>query len=347
MERIGDVSIAAIPRDMNMRVRWKAVSDGTVEVRQAVCGLRASSRYPGAVSGPLKVCAGDTGAAWLPEQNDGVLPEGFREETYLAADMTAFLGISAPFVSWRFLAAGVFLLVGLVVFLIIRLVSLLLPNREKQGGAVWCLLALFCVAAVEAEGAFWLLADSPAIRFAWKAAAAVLAEFFLRRDRSEKLLDGVFPGLAAAAAADLLRVRAFLPGMVLLLAAHVLLIVSFQRKQPIGRARWIQWAVLSAVTAGLIIFAFVPRFGTQAWTAAACAPVLLLLIYSVSRQLQRVRWASGALLASDLLFGAYLTFWSDPLAHILSTALFSISLMLLALRKEQRAATAVPAVLRT
>ena len=36
---------------------------------------------------------------------------------------------------------------------------------------IWLLTAVFCVAAVEAEGAYWLMADRPLIRLIWKAVA--------------------------------------------------------------------------------------------------------------------------------------------------------------------------------
>jgi hypothetical protein len=63
MERIGNVSVAAIPEDLPIRAQWKAVSDGAVEVIQASCGLRVSEQYPGTVTGEMKVHTGDTGTA--------------------------------------------------------------------------------------------------------------------------------------------------------------------------------------------------------------------------------------------------------------------------------------------
>ena len=100
--------------------------------------FRASVLYPGAGTGPLRVRTGDTGWAWLPEQRYGAIPEGFREETWRAADLTGFLGISAPFVSWRIYVLAVLLLIGLLIFTVLRLVSLFLPNREKKGPGSGC-----------------------------------------------------------------------------------------------------------------------------------------------------------------------------------------------------------------
>ena len=338
MERIGSVSVAAVPKDEDIRVTWKAVSGGTAEVRQALVGLRASVLYPGAGTGPLRVRAGDTGTAWLPEQRYGAIPEGFREETWRAADLTGFLGISAPFVSWRVYVFAVLLLIGLLIFLVLRLVSLFLPNREKKRSRVWLLLALFCVAAAEAEGSFWLLADWPVFRFAWKAAAgaAVLGIFFLRNRGEKGLWRSTLPGLAMAVAADLAMTFSFPAGIALFLLAHALLVFSFLSQTPMNRAQWIQWAVLSALTAGLAALAFVPDFGSYAWAAAAYAPALLLMVYSTSRQTPRIRYAAGFFLLSDLLLGAFLTeVWPDPEAHIACTVLFLASLMLLALGEKK------------
>ena len=332
MERMNGVSIAAIPKDAPIRVQWTAMSSGTVEVRQARCGLFASTKYPGASADAKKVSAGDSGPAWLPEEREGVLPEGFREANWSAEDLIEFLGISAPFVSWRILAAGLLLLTGLAVFLVIRLISLFFPNKEKKRKAFWFLLAVFCVAVVEAEGSFWLLADMTWIRFLWKAVAgaAVLSMFFLTRMQKEKLWSSVLPGLAAAIAADLVITWAFLPGTALFLLGHVLLIVSFLKKNPMSRTQWIQWAVLSVITSGLIVLVFVPRYGINAWAVTVYAPVLLLMVYSVSKESPRIRHAAGFFLTSDFLLGAFLTVLPDPLAHILCMAMFSAFLMLMA-----------------
>ena len=337
MERIGNVSVAAVPADMAIRARWKAVSDGTVEVIQAGCGLRVSQLYPGAGTGEMKVRAGDTGMALIPEQTEGVLPDGFHEKTFHAADLTGFLGISLPFVSWRLLVTGILLLAGLALFLVLRLASLLIPGRTKKGAAFWCLLALFCVAVVEAEGAYWLLADMPWLLSAWKAAAgaAVLGVFFLRRNRTGKTGLGLLPVLAVMIAAGLAAVWSILPGAALLWLGHILLAACFLREKPVSRAVWIQWAVISILSAGLLILVFVPKAGPLGWGAAAFAPVLLLTAYCSGGRDLRTRYAAGFLLTSDLILAAYMFIWNDPLAHVLYTTLFSIALLLLALGKKE------------
>lgn len=337
MERIGNVSVAAVPGDLAIRARWKAVSDGTVEVIRVGCGLRVSQQYPGAETGEMKVRAGDTGMALIPAQAECALPDGFHEKTFHASDLTGFLGISLPLVSWRLLVTGILLLAGLAVFLILRLASLLIPNRTKNGAAVWCLLALFCVAAVEAEGAYWLLADMPLLLTFWKAAAgaAVLGVFFLRRNRNGKTGFGLLPVLAAIIAADLAAVWSTLPGAALLLLGHMLLIACFLREKPISRAAWLQWAVISVLSAGLLFLVFIPKTGPLGWGAVAFAPVLLMTAYCSGGRELRIRYAAGFLLTSDLLLGAYLFIWKEPLAHILCMALLSIALMLLALGKKE------------
>ena len=85
---------------------------------------------------------------------------------------------------------------------------------------------------------------------------------------------------------------------------------------------------------GLIILVFVPGNGLSGWGAVICVPILLLLVYSSGTLDLRARYAAGFLLTSDLFLGAYLLFWDAPPAHILYTALLSVSLMFLALWKK-------------
>ena len=331
MERIGRTTVAAIPRDIRAQVSWKANSNGTVEVRQIDCGLHISQQFPGTSGGEIKARTGDTGTAWSPEQIDGTLPEGFTRENYQATDITKFIGISEPFVSWRLLATLILLCAGLLVFLILFLSSLLVPNRMKHKKTIWFLLCLFCVAAVEAEGAYWLLADMAFVRFIWKAvaAAALLAIFLLRQKAREKFLYNVLPGFLLLLTADLLTGWALIPGMLLSLAGHAVLILSFLLKKKLSAAQWIQWAVLSALAVALIFFTVFPRQGIKSWIAVAYAPVLFLLFYTACNQPRHIRSAANILIVSDLLFGIYLSFWSDPIVHILHGVLFSVSLILM------------------
>ena len=332
LERIGGTSIAAIPGDARLRVRWEAVSDGTVEVLQARCGLHVTSRYPGAATDAVKVTAGDAGTAWAPEHREGILPEGFRAETWEPSDLARFLGIAAPPVSWRILTTALILVIGLVIFLVIRLAALFFPNKKKNGTALWILLAVFCVAVAEAEGCFWLMADRPWVQFLWKAAAgaAVVAVFFLRHEKAGKLWDSMLPGLAVMIAGDLAMTFFPLAGLVPFLAGHVLLVVGFLKRKSMNRYRWLQWGLLSVPAVVLMILVFVPRAGFTAWMFTVYMPVLLLIFYCTSGQAFRIRYATAMLLFSDLLLGAWGTVWKEPMAHILSTFLLAASLMLLA-----------------
>ena len=334
MERIGNTSVAAIPHDARISLSWKAVSDGTVEVRQAGCGYSFSVLYPGMASGEIRVKAGDSGAAWLPEEIDGAVPEGFRKENWNADDLVAFLGISRPIVSWRILVTLVILALGLVLFLLLRGAYFFTPRKGKQSALLWVLLALFIVAVMEAECAFWLQADRPVIRMLWKslAGAVVTALFFLRHGREEKLLHSALPGLTAAVAADLVMTFEIRAGSAVLLLAHVLLIVFFIRKKPMNRTQWIQWAVLSLIFVGIIFVAFAGKL----WMGAVAAPALLLMIYSIGGQDSRTRYAGAALIVSDVLLVAYMTVWPEPLAHILCKVLFAASLMLFALNGKKK-----------
>ena len=331
MERIGRTTVAAIPKDASLRVSWKANSDGAVEVRQIECGLHVTQQFPGVSSGEIKAHAGDTGTALSSGQQDGILPEGFTQKNYLATDMIEFLGISAPFVSWRLLTTLIFLGVGLLVFGILCLSSLLVPNRTKRKKRIWFLLCLFCIAVVEAEGAYWLLADMPFIRFIWKAvaAAAVIAIFLLRQKTRDKLLLSVLPGLLLLLAADLLTCWTFVPGMILFLAGHAVLILSFLLNKKLSVAQWIQWAILSVLTVVLIFFMVFPRLGLQSWIAVAYAPVVFIMFYTASSRPRQIRNAANILIISDLLLGVYLSFWAEPIVHILHAVLFGISMMLL------------------
>ena len=54
-ERIGSVSVVAVPMDMNYRVAWTAEEKGTVECLNALCSVNASASYPGAVA---RACSG-------------------------------------------------------------------------------------------------------------------------------------------------------------------------------------------------------------------------------------------------------------------------------------------------
>ena len=107
--------------------------------------------------------------------------------------------------------------------------------------------------------------------------------------------------------------------------------------------RLLPWLIGIAALAALIIFVFVPRIGTNAWAAAAYAPVVLLMAYTVSGQGTRIRYAAAFFLVSDLLLGIYFAGWKEPLAHILYMALFGASVILFALGERKQKEEHAPA----
>ena len=340
MERIGSVTVIALPGDTDLQVAWTASGAGKVEIRQVRCGVRASRLYPGFTSGEFTVSAGDTGLAYcMDTSGKNRIPEDWKEETFEAVDLAAFLGIASPGVSWRLFLTGVLLLAALLAFLLIRLLCGFRLRKEKNGVLFWLCLAVFTVAVVEAEGAFWFFADRLLLREIWKAVASValIAIWFLRRN--VRVPDGVFPGLTVAIAADLVLPYAELPGMALLLIAALLLIFSFLRKTPMTRGKWFRWALQSLVLAALILLLARNTAGSLAWGVAALAPGLLLLGWSASGQPTRTRYATRFLIADAALLGVYTVIWDEPVLHILGTLLFVFALLLLALgtRKKEAA----------
>ena len=75
VERYRDTSILALPRGIDLEVLWEAAGEGTVEVRQAVCSVHASARYPGAASAPVKASPGMTGVAYTVTDGEAALTE--------------------------------------------------------------------------------------------------------------------------------------------------------------------------------------------------------------------------------------------------------------------------------
>jgi hypothetical protein len=72
-----------------------------------------------------------------------------------------------------------------------------------------------------------------------------------------------------------------------------------------------------------------PRLGLQSWIAVAYAPVVFLMFYTASSRPRQIRNAANILIISNLLLGVYLSFWAEPIVHILHAVLFGISMMLL------------------
>ena len=336
MERLGNVSILALPHDENFRVEWEATGNGTVEVRQAGCSIFASARYPGAASPNLRVKAGDTGLAYERRDGETRLPEGFATVSFSAEELASFIGIASLGVNWRVALMGIVALQGIFVALLFCLAARL-RRKEKPDAFSYLGLMLFSVSVLETEAAYWFLADQPALRALWKAVVgAVLIAVFFRRNKSEgSFADSVFPGLLAVVLADIVICFSFPAGVLVYLLAHILLIAFFQRRAPMRRARWAQWAVVSVAAFVLIVWRFVPARGLEAWMAAVYAPVLLLMSFSAEGQKVRLRRASWMFLASDLLLGVFVTFVGDPAVHAVYMLLFYMSMLLMASGKEK------------
>ena len=336
VERYRDTSILALPRGIDLEVLWEAAGEGTVEVRQAVCSVHASARYPGAASAPVKVSPGMTGVAYTVTDGEAVLPDGFEERVWTAPELASFLGIASAGVSWRLGLTGTTLLIGLAAALVILLVLLLSQRAHRPGLPLWICFFVFCAAALEAEAAFWFFADAVGQRAMWKGVAALslLAMYLLRRRKekpAESLLAGVLPGLAAALAADILMCWSAVAGGAVYALSHVLLAVCFLRRAPMRAGRWVQWGLTSLATAALIAVGFVRSAGLMGWAVAAYAPFLLLMFYAAGRQSDRIRYAARFWLASDVLLGAFFTVAPQPLFHAAAMFLFSLSLLLIAL----------------
>ena len=338
MERLKNVSILAIPRDLDYRVEWEAMGDGTVEVRQAVCSAFASVRYPGAASPAMRVKAGDTGVAYEQENGETKLPDGFVEASFTAPDLASFLGIDSLGVNWRIALMGVHGLLGVLAGMVLTLAARLSRKQEKADGvALLCLIA-FSVSTLETETAYWFFADQTAVWALWKAAAgtALIALFFRQRNAEASLAQTVFPGLLALVLSNVLVSYSLMVGVAANLAGHVLLVISFLRHAPIRRGKWVQWATVSLAVSGLIIWRFVPVLGMRAWIVAVYAPVLLLLSWCAGRQPVRLRYAIRLLLTSDLLLGFFFMTQGDTVFHIVYALLYSLSLLLMAIEDKAK-----------
>lgn len=131
-------------------------------------------------------------------------------------------------------------------------------------------------------------------------------------------------------AADIVITFHFSLGLGLFLLSHVMLTYLFQRRRPMSLGKWIQWGILSAALAALIILFYVPSHGLIGWGVAVYAPVLLLMVFSSGKQPIRIRVSSSMLLISDLLLGMYATLLNDPMIHVVYMFLFYIALLLIA-----------------
>lgn len=337
MERIGSTSIFAVPNDADFLLTWEAVESGTVEVRLANCSVHASAHYPGAASAPVAVHTGDSGVAFRSENGNVLLPDAFTETVFDANELAKFAGIASVGVNWRVALTGLCVLIGIILTLLVFGVMHSWRRDKKLGVLTWLLLGVFFISLIEAEAAFWFLADRVLYRVIAKAVmgAALILLYFLRRDKGEPLKISLFPGLLAAIAGDILIGYSFIGGAALFLAAHLLLIIAFQNRNRMTKGRWVQWGIIAAAVIALIVVVFVPKMGLYAWVAAVYAPVILLMRYCGGRQTTRIRFASLLFLVSDVLLAVYFAVLTEPMIHILYMFLFDIALLIMAVGSAQ------------
>ncbi|MBR6039566.1 MAG: hypothetical protein IKP38_03700 [Clostridia bacterium] len=334
MERVGDTSIVAVPRDANVVIGWEATRGGTVEVRYADCSVHASSVYHGGTAAARSVKKHDAGMAFRYDKDVGAQTDGFEPTDFTAAEIASFMGVDSVGVNWRVTLMLLAALAGILVTVLIWVGLLLNRAPKKPGAAVWICLGVFCIAMLEAELAFWFFADHTNLRMLWKMilGAALLVIFLIRHWRSKRTLL-MLPGFFMLIAADVVMCLYVLQGAILFTVAHALLIFAFLYKSPMPLKMWIQWFVVSAIASVLIVFGFLPKIGTLAWGAAFYAVVLLLLNYTAGGQLPRARFAARLFLLSEAILLIFMTVFTEPILHILSVLMFDTALLLIAVSK--------------
>ncbi len=331
LERHGNVSIVAVPHDARYAVEWTAARGGTVEIRQVNCSVRAFARYTGASSGVLRVSAGDRGIAYSADREHAPAAGTMTESVFDAMDLASFIGITSVGVNWRVSLMTGIMLAGVILFLVIRILTALLLKKRKIGAGVWICLCIFCISVLETEVSYWIFADRPALRIIWKAITglALTATVLLRCRRSGiKPRNTLLPAVLTAVLADILLSFSFAAGGIAYLLYTGILCILFLRRAPMRRGRWIRWAAVSLFAAVLIVLAFGPQQGLNAWAAACFAPVLLLMNYSAGRHGTRIRAGAGMFLASDALLGLYGAVLAEPAVHAAGILLFYGSLLL-------------------
>ena len=334
MERIGDTSIIAVPRDSDLSVTWEALRTGTVQVLLADCSVHASARYSGMTFDPLHVGKGDTGTAFRSVSGASRLPDSFEPAVFDAADLASFIGIASVGINWRVALMLIAAVVGILAALLIWILLRLQRTSKKPGVPVWICLGVFCIAMLEAEMAFWFFADHTNLRMLWKIilGAALLAIFLLRHWRSKRTLL-MLPGFVMMLFADVVMCLYVLQGAILFLLAHGLLVFAFLFRSPMPLKMWIQWFTVSAIASVLIVFGLKGQIGPLAYGAALYVDVLLLMSYSAGGQPVRVRFAARLFLISEAILGIFMIGYSEPVLHILSVLMFDVALLMIAVSK--------------
>ena len=344
-ERSRDTTVIAVPMDDDYKVTWTAEKSGTVECVQAFTFVRARRAYPGAMSGKIRVNAGDSGVAFQSKDRESIPLEGYESASFTARSLAEFLGIVSVGVHWR-VALSVFaalLTLDFCVFLCL-VASRKRTRRGRYSFFVWACLCLLGIAAVETEAAYWFFADMAWVRIVWKAVVALCCLFlYVHLHRKEgSLLHSFFPSVLLAAAADIVISFHFIAGAALFLMCHAVLSYQFQHRSPMSRGRWIQWGAVSATLSSLIILFYALSHGAAGWAVAAYAPVLLLMVFSCRNQPVRIRVSAILFLTSDLLLGLYAALLEDPMIHVVYMFLFYLALLLLTLGPARYADSGLP-----
>ena len=332
IERNHNTTVIALPMDYDYQVAWMAEKDGTVEILQAMAFVQASSKYPGAETGKIKVSAGDSGVAFQSKDGEVIPLEGFSEAEFNARTLAEFMGIASLGFNWRTALTLLYAVIALIFCIPLCLIIRHVSKKNRYSFLACAVLCLLGVAIVETETAYWFFADQTWVRGVWKGIAGLwlFVLYYLLHRGKEKPGASFFPFLLSAMAADIVITFHFSLGLGLFLLSHVMLTYLFQRRRPMSLGKWIQWGILSAALAALIILFYVPSHGLIGWGVAVYAPVLLLMVFSSGKQPIRIRVSSSMLLISDLLLGMYATLLNDPMIHVVYMFLFYIALLLIA-----------------
>ena len=343
MERIGNVSVMAVPMDSNYKVEWTAEGSGTVACLNALCSVKASALYKGTASPAVKVSSGERGTAFLSDNLQPVLLEGFTEQSFGGRDLAMFLDIASPVISWRLMLT---IIIAITAFVLLAVAWLLLRSRSeryrKQSPLLIILLCIFGISVLEAETAYWFFADQPYVGVLWKAAASCAltgAYFLLHRPvkNVRSLLESLFPALLLALTADLLLPEHFAGGAFLCLLSRAVMINYCILRNRMSRGKWIQWAVISLPVSLAVIIFFVPSHRLLGWAVAVYLPVLLLLRLSSINEHPRLRSSVLLMVVSDFLLIIFLLLLQDPALHAGGKFLLYLSLLIITADRGDRA----------
>ena len=334
-ERSKDTTVIGVPMDNDFRVTWTAEKNGTVECLQAMSFTRAESIYPGKKSGIMNVKAGDTGMAFQSVGNEPAALEGFTDADFDARALTDFLGIASLGINWR---VTTILLIALPSLLFCFLLCLTARIKHgKRSALTWVLLCLLGISVIEGEAAYWLFADRPWIRMAWKGVTALCFVFLFlswHRNKGKNLIHSFFPSVLLAVIADVCFTVNHAVGGILFLLLHLTLSVLFLRGTGMSRSRWILWTAVSLIVDALLVF-YAQNQGLIVWGAFVYAPVLLLTTFSSKRQCGRVRVSAVLFLVSDCLLGVYFAFFKEPAVHAAYMLLFYAAVLMLVISKPE------------